>query len=176
MAKRLRIGRVELDDANAFVARLHSHHAPTQGHRFSLGCFEGDRLCGVAIVGRPVGRFLDDGTRVELTRCCTDRTPHAASMLIAAAARAAFALGFAHIHSDVLEGEEGTSYLAAGWRLLVDDHGDAVKCGHPQGSLGWDSRDRTEPMAEALGLRAKHVGGYKHRWFRDNPETERRAA
>lgn len=176
MSKRLRIGRVELAEANAFVARHHSHHAPTQGHRFSLGCFEGDRLCGVAICGRPVARRLPQGTWVEVTRCCTDRTPHAASMLYAAAARAAFALGFARIFSDVMEDEGGVSLRAAGWTLTVDEHGDAVKCGHPQGSLGWDYRPRTEPMAEALGLRAKHVKGYKHRWYRDNPERKEQAA
>jgi hypothetical protein len=176
VAKRLTIRRVELADARVFVARFHRHHSPPQGHRFSLGCYEGTRLCGVAIVGRPVARALDDGTRVELTRCCTDGTPHSASMLIAAAARAAFALGFLQIISDVLEEEAGTSYLAAGWRLHVDEHGDPVRCGKPQGSLGWDSRERTEPMAGLLSLKPKHVGGYKHRWIRDNPELKAEAA
>jgi hypothetical protein len=176
LSKRLRIRRVELDEANAFVARNHSHHAPTQGHRFSIGCFDVDRLCGVVICGRPVARRLPQGTWVEVTRCCTDRTPHAASMLYAAAARAAFALGFERVFSDVMEEEAGTSLLAAGWVLLVDDNGDAVKCGHPQGSLGWDSRPRTEPMAEALGLRPKHVKGYKHRWYRENPDIKENAA
>jgi hypothetical protein len=90
-------------------------------------------------------------------------------MLYAAAARAAFALGFERIFSDVLESEAGVSLLAAGWTLHRSDDGQPTKCGHAQGSLGWDSRERTEPMAAALGLTAKHVGGYKHRWFRDNP-------
>lgn len=169
MAKRLRIRRVTLDDANGFVARHHSHHSTTQGHMFSLGCYEEERLCGVVIVGRPVARRLDDGTRLEITRCCTDGTTHAASMLIAAATRAVFAQGFAEIVSYILDTEDGTSYRAAGWRLLVDEHGDPVKCGHPQGSLGWDSRPRTEPLAGLLSLKPKHVGGYKHRWFRRNP-------
>lgn len=171
MGVRLHIRRVELDDAQSFVARLHRHHGPPQGHRFSLGCYEGDRLCGVIICGRPVARRLPQGTWVEATRCCTDGTPHAASKLYAAAARAAFALGFERIFSDVLEEEAGVSILAAGWTLMRGEDGEPVKCGHPQGSLGWDSRERTEPMALVLSLRPKHVGGYKHRWYRDNPEA-----
>jgi hypothetical protein len=174
--KRLQIRRVTLADAQAFVAQHHAHHAPDQGHRFSLGCYDSGRLCGVAVVGRPRARRLPQETWVEVTRHCTDRTPHAASMLYAAAARAAFALGFERIFSDVLDSESGGSLLAAGWRLLADEHGIPVKCGHPQGSLGWDSRQRTEPLADALGLRAKHVGGYKHRWYRDNPELVREVA
>jgi hypothetical protein len=176
VAKRLQIRRVDLSDANAFVARHHSHHATVQGHLFSLGCFEGGRLCGTVTVGRPVARRLDDGTRVEATRCCTDGTTHAASMLLGAAARAAFAQGFAQILSYVLDSEDGTSYRAAGWERLVDEDGEPVKCGHPQGSLGWDSRPRTEPLAGMLALKAKHVGGYKHRWFRNNPELKAEAA
>lgn len=176
MPRTLHIRRVTLDDANAFVARHHAHHAPTQGHRFSLGCYEGERLCGVAICGRPIARRLPQETWVEVTRHCTDRTRHAASMLYAAAARAVFALGFVRVFSDVGENEDGTSLLAAGWTLLLDAEGEPVKCGHPQGSLGWDSRERTEPMADALGLKDKHVGGYKHRWYRDNPEIKEQTA
>jgi hypothetical protein len=176
MARRLQIRRVELSDANVFVARYHSHHAPSQGHKFSLGCFEDDRLCGVVIASLPRGRHLDNGRQLELVRVCTDRTLHAASMLIAAATRAVFALGYGRVFSDVLEGEEGASYRAAGWTLLTDEHGEPKKCGHPQGSLGWDSRQRTEPLAGLLALRPKHVGGYKHRWFRDNPELQAEAA
>ena len=170
MARTLHIRRVLLDEANAFVAQHHSHHDPVQGLRFALGCFEGERLCGVAIVGRPVARRLPQETWVEVTRCCTDRTRHAASMLYAAAARAAFALCFERIFSDVTEEELGTSLLAAGWTLCTDEDGAPLKCGHAQGSLGWDSRERTEPMAGALGLDPKHVGGFKHRYYRDHPE------
>jgi hypothetical protein len=51
---RVRVRAVELSEANAFVAQHHRHHKPVVGHRFSLGAFDGDRLCGVVIVGRPV--------------------------------------------------------------------------------------------------------------------------
>ena len=52
---------VSLADANAFVALHHRHHKPVRGHKYSLGCFKDGQLVGVAITGRPVSRYLDDG-------------------------------------------------------------------------------------------------------------------
>lgn len=62
---------VSLAEANAFVAAYHRHHKPTVGHKFSIGCLENGRLVGVAIVGRPVSRYLDDGETLEVNRLCT---------------------------------------------------------------------------------------------------------
>lgn len=59
-----------------------------------------DGICGVAIVGRPIARRLDDGHTLEVTRCCTDGTKNACSMLYAAAARAAKAMGYDRIIGD----------------------------------------------------------------------------
>ena len=72
---------VSLKEANAFVAAHHRHHKPTRGHKFSIGCAAEGRLVGVAIVGRPVSRYLDNGLTLEVTRLCTRscRTPLAAS-------------------------------------------------------------------------------------------------
>lgn len=55
--KQFEIKHIELKAANAFVAEHHRHHGPVTGHRFSLGCIrrEDQALCGVAIVGRPLG-------------------------------------------------------------------------------------------------------------------------
>ena len=52
---------VSLAQANEFVRQHHRHHKPVAGHKFSIGCAENGRLCAVAIVGRPVSRYLDDG-------------------------------------------------------------------------------------------------------------------
>ena len=90
----LRLKSISLKDANAFVDALHRHHKKVQGHKFSLAAYDGDRLVGVCIVGRPVARMLDDGSRVEVTRLCTDGTKNACSFLYGAAARAAWALGY----------------------------------------------------------------------------------
>ena len=65
---------VSLAEANAFVERYHRHHRPVVGHKFSIGATDGEKIVGVAIVGRPVSRYLDDGMTLEVTRCCTDGT------------------------------------------------------------------------------------------------------
>ncbi len=57
----LTVKPMSLADANGFVAEHHRHHKPVRGHKFSLGCMANGRLAGVAIVGRPVSRYLDDG-------------------------------------------------------------------------------------------------------------------
>lgn len=63
---------VSLSEANAFVARYHRHHKPVVGHKLSIGCMADGRLVGVAIVGRPVSRYLDNGLTLEVNRLCTD--------------------------------------------------------------------------------------------------------
>lgn len=75
---------VSLKEANAFVAEHHRHHKPVTGHKFSIGCQSMGRLVGVAIVGRPVSRYLDDGLTLEVTRLCTTGERNACSMLYAA--------------------------------------------------------------------------------------------
>ena len=32
-----------LREANAFVAQYHRHHGPTVGHKFSIGCTDGEK-------------------------------------------------------------------------------------------------------------------------------------
>jgi hypothetical protein len=82
----LRTVPVTFAQAQAFVADWHRHHRPPRGHKFSIGVADPDDvLVGVAIVGRPVARHLDDGLTLEVTpewpptargtpaRCCTRR-------------------------------------------------------------------------------------------------------
>lgn len=107
---------VSLSQANAFVAQHHRHHKPVVGHKYSIGCTLGERLTGVVIVGRPVSRHLDNGMTLEVTRLCTDGTPNACSMLYAAAARAAKAMGYRKLITYTLDTESGVSLRAAGWR------------------------------------------------------------
>ena len=106
---------VPLSEANAFVARHHRHHKPVTCHKFSIGCMKDGRLAGVAIVGRPVSRYLDDGLTLEVNRLCTDGTPNACSFLYGAAWRAARALGYRKIVTYILDTESGASLRAAGW-------------------------------------------------------------
>ena len=109
---------VSLGDANAFVAMHHRHHKPVVGHKFSLAALKGGKVCGVAIVGRPVSRHRDDGATLEITRLCTDGTRNACSFLYGAAAKATFALGYQNIGTYILPAEGGASLRAAGWRKI----------------------------------------------------------
>lgn len=102
------------DDARAWVKRHHRHHPPFVSWLFGCAVFDGDRLCCVAAVERPA-RLLQDGVTCQVSRVASDRTPHAASKVIAAAARAALALGYRRVVSYTLTGEAGTCYRAAGW-------------------------------------------------------------
>lgn len=114
----LSLAHIELKDANEFIQRLHRHHKPVVGHRFSVGARRpGGDLVGVAIVGRPVARRICQSTVVEVTRLCTDGTKNACSFLYGAAARAAKSLGYAMIQTYILETEPGTSLLATGWTV-----------------------------------------------------------
>lgn len=90
-------------------------------------------IVGVAIVGRPVSRHLDDGWTLEVNRLCTDGTHNACSMLYAAAWRAARAMGYRRIVTYILDSESGTSLKASGW-----------KCVGQAGGLRWTGKRRPE--------------------------------
>ncbi len=140
---------IELDEANAFVERLHRHHKPVVGHKFSIGAVADGKIVGVAIVGRPVSRMRDDGMTLEVTRLCTDGHRNACSFLYGAAARAAFALGFRRIGTYTLPSEGGASLRASGWRLIGERGG---------GAWGRESRPRVDkhPTHGKLLWQAEH--------------------
>jgi len=114
----LRIVPINFADACAFVADWHRHHEPPVGHKFSIGVASGTRLVGVAIVGRPVSRHLDNGHALEVLRTATDGTANANSMLYGACWRAAKALGYDRLVTYTQAGEGGASLRAAGWRVI----------------------------------------------------------
>ena len=117
VARRLRIVPLELKEANDLVSLWHRHHKPSQGHRFSLGCMtESGRICGAAIVGRPVARLAGSPRDVlEVVRLVTDGTKNACSCLYAAAARVGKELGYLSIQTYILEEEHGVTLRASGW-------------------------------------------------------------
>lgn len=78
----LTIVPVTLAEANEFVRLHHRHHREVVGHKFSIGCADDfGEIVGVAIIGRPVARLLDNGWTLEVTRVATDGTEHACSAL-----------------------------------------------------------------------------------------------
>lgn len=141
-------------EANQLVGQWHRHHIPAVGHRFSIGCVDDEGVPhGAAIMGRPVARNTNDRAVVEVTRLVTDGTYNACSILYAAAARAAKAMGYQKIQTFILESEPGTSLRASGWR------DDGMSGG---GSWSIPSRPRID----------KHPLEAKQRWALDlNPRT-----
>lgn len=114
----MNIRPISFADACEFVDTHHRHHKRPQGHKFSLRLIDGDKIVGVAIVGRPVARMSDDGSTLEVTRLCTDGTKNAASKLYSAVRRVAQAMGYERVITYTLESEPGTSLVAAGWNDL----------------------------------------------------------
>jgi hypothetical protein len=106
---RLRIVPVTFRQACAFIAEHHRHHRPPRGMKFAVGVARDGRLVGVATIGRPVARVLDDQRTVEVTRTCTLGDPGANSMLYGAAWRAARALGYHRMITYTQHGESGAS-------------------------------------------------------------------
>src|SRR4249920_3671155 len=109
MSDGLEIIPMVLDEANAFVEQHHRHHQPVPGAKFCIGVARDDVVVGVAIVGRPVARMLDNGWTLEVNRVCTDGTKNACSMLYAASWRAAKALGYRKLITYTLPEEGGES-------------------------------------------------------------------
>lgn len=112
---RLRVVPCTLVRANEVVALWHRHHKPTTGAIFAVAVADEDgRVRGVALVGRPVARLLDDGWTLEVNRVATDGCPNACSALYGAAQRMAKALGYAKLLTYIRADEPGTSVVAAG--------------------------------------------------------------
>ena len=144
----LHIRALSFDQACAFVARVHRHHDAPRGHKFSIAVHteDGTRV-GVAIVGRPVARSLDDRWTLEVTRCATDGTKNACSALYAAAWRAARAMGYQRLVTYTLPAEGGASLRAAGWRTVHKTKG---------GNWNTPARPRVDTAA--------HLAGQKQLW------------
>ena len=118
-----------LDEANEFVCRHHRHHKGTIGHKFSVGLADRDQqIRGVAVVGRPVSRVLDDGMTLEVTRVATDGAKDACSALYGACRRATFALGYTRLVTYTLASETGVSLKGAGYRLKRASPRPAGRC------------------------------------------------
>jgi len=135
MADRLRLVPITLKAANAFVIEHHRHHTKVVGHRGSVAAEMAGDIVGVAIVGRPVARGADNGRTAEVTRVCVDGTRHAASFLLAAARRLAFAMGYDRVITYTLATESGSSLRGAGFVPAAEVKGRSWSC---------ESRPRTD--------------------------------
>lgn len=113
---RLSLVPISIQDAREYVRLHHRHHRPPVSGLFAVACAQGEEIVGVAIVGRPVARALQDGFTCEVTRVATNGARNACSMLYGAAWRAARALGYRRLVTYTLATEPGTTLRAAGWK------------------------------------------------------------
>lgn len=151
----LTIRPITLKAANAYVAQYHRHNQLTNGHKWSVACYDGERLCGVAIAGQPVARRLDDGLTFEIRRVCTNGTRNACSILYGACARIAREMGYKRIITYTLASEPGTSLRASGF----EDHGEAD-------GVSWNMPGRPREIMQetAQGPVQKYSLGKKRQW------------
>jgi hypothetical protein len=137
----------DLAEANQYVKEHHRHHNKVVGHKFSIAVMdETETIRGVAIVGRPVSRHLDDSWTLEVNRVATDGCPNACSCLYSAAWRACKAMGYRRLITYTLDSESGSSLAGAGWKLIGQAGGGSWSCvsrprvdKHPlQGKFRWE--------------------------------------
>jgi hypothetical protein len=142
VGKTLEIIPMTISEANEFVDNFHRHNKPTQGGRFAIGASVEEGLVGVAIVGRPVGRMLDDGWTAEVTRVCVvDHAPkNTCSFLYGRCWRIWQQMGGKRMVTYTLQEESGSSLRGAGWKIVGE-----TKPG------GWDRQDRKRDWQPIYG-------------------------
>ena len=84
----MKIKPYTLRAANEYVRQHHRHSKVVVGCKFCIAAVDEDgQVIGVAIVGRPVARKLDDGYVGEIVRTCTEGAKNVNSFLYGACAR-----------------------------------------------------------------------------------------
>lgn len=116
------------------------------GGKFAIACYENDRLCGVAVCGRPVARKFDNGTTIEIYRNCTDGTFNACSKLYGACVRVAKNMGYKKIITYTLQSENGISLRASNF-----------ECDGETGGTGWTGERKRDYYVAPAEL--------KNRWY-----------
>ena len=115
----LEVVPVTLTEARVWVDRVHRHHKAPQGGLFAIAVALDAEVVGVAIIGRPVSRHMDNGWTVEVTRVAViEGIRNACSKLYAAAWRTARGMGYKKAITYTLKEEPGTSVKAAGWKCV----------------------------------------------------------
>ena len=118
---RLHVVPMTFRAACAWVDVYHRHNKPPRGCKFCIGAAGPDgEVHGVAMIGRPVARYWDDGFTVEVNRTCTDGTRNANSFLYGASWRCAREMGYLRMITYTQHAEPGTSLTAAGWRVVAE--------------------------------------------------------
>ena len=123
-AGKLEVAPMTISAAKQYIKTTHRHHRPPVSGLFAVGVRKDGELVGVLIVGRPVARMTaQDPYTVEATRCATDGSKNAVSMLYSAAWRAARALGYRRLVTYTLPEEGGASMRACGFTCVGEAGG-----------------------------------------------------
>jgi hypothetical protein len=126
---RLTVVPCHIDEAKSFVKQHHRHHKAPVGAKFAVAVADESAVIrGVAMVGRPVSRHLDDGWTLEVIRVATDGCPNACSALYGASWRTTKSLGYRRLVTYLLDSETGVSVNAAGWRCVGQAGGGSWSC------------------------------------------------
>lgn len=104
------------------MAAHHRHNKPVKSCRFALAALYNGEIVGVAIVGRPVARILDDGMTAEVNRLCVSETAprNTCSFLYGTCRRVWQTMGGLRLITYTLASESGASLRGAGWRRAAE--------------------------------------------------------
>lgn len=129
--------------AKQYVHSHHRHNKPPAGAFIALSVWYRGEIVGVALVGRPVARGLQDGHTAEVTRCCTDGTHNACSALYGACRRWAKKRRM-RLFTYTRMSEPGTSLFASGAEVDgVVKGGRSWDCpSRPRGDAGTKNEDK----------------------------------
>jgi hypothetical protein len=125
-------------EANEFVRQHHRHHRPDQGFKFAVAVNDGEKVVGVAVVGRPRSqRHRDHAYTLEVTRLCTDGTSNAVSKLMRGVRQAAVGMGYRRLITYTLPAEGGASMRGSGMREVG-----------LRGGQSWSAPERGRPRVD----------------------------
>ena len=110
---------IDLNLANSFISKHHRHSVPLKpiNVKYLIGLENEGKLIGVAILGRPCNRHIEDGKTIEIRRLATNGLKNACSFLLARCCELSFALGYNKIITYTLEIESGSSLKATGFEI-----------------------------------------------------------
>lgn len=146
---------ISLHEANFFVNRHHRHNKPVTryGGKWAVGLEHAGQIVGVAIVGRPVARalqqqgqaFIAEVLRVAIT---AEAPRNANSVLYGACWRIWRQMGGTRLVTYTLKSESGSSLRGAGYELVAEVNGE-----------GWNRESRPRLTRDIYGQE-------KFRWER----------
>ena len=117
----MKIKPYTLRKSNEYVKTHHRHSKTVVGCKFCIAAVDDDdNILGVAIVGRPVARKLDDGFTAEAVRVCVndDSPKNSNSFLYGKCWRIWNQMGGRRLITYTLQEESGSSLKAAGYKIV----------------------------------------------------------